>query len=254
MTVSTPTYDLVLMLDSDLEEASRAKIVADARVAIEAKGKLLRHDDWGSRALAYPIDRRTVAVYHLFQFHAETPELLSGLNRSLRITDGVLRFRIIKLKPGVPDPPDMRATTGSGAARGPAGASPSSAGGADAPGTDPSPSGGDSPASASGEQPTGADPGASAGGEQPAGADPAGAAASAGHASGGAPASASAGQASGSDPASASAGQASGSDPASVSGAGSPTVDPPAPGGDASSSAAAAQAEGSNLLEAREPV
>src|SRR5271167_2257567 len=109
MTLPAPTYDLVLLLDPEAEEATRAKIVADARAAIEAQGELVRDDDWGSRALTYPIDRRAGAEYHLLQFHAATPELLSSLNRSLRIIDGVLRFRIIKLKPGVPDPPDMRA-------------------------------------------------------------------------------------------------------------------------------------------------
>jgi hypothetical protein len=34
--------------------------------------------------------------------------VLETLEHSLRIIDGILRFRIIKLKPGVPDPPDMR--------------------------------------------------------------------------------------------------------------------------------------------------
>ena len=109
MTSSAPTYDLVLLLDPEAEDRTRARIVADARAAIEAQGAMLRHDEWGNRALTYPIDRRTGAEYHLLQFHAASPELLSGLNRSLRITDGVLRFRIIKLKPGVPDPPDMLA-------------------------------------------------------------------------------------------------------------------------------------------------
>jgi small subunit ribosomal protein S6 len=109
MTLPAPTYDLVLLLDPEVEEATRAKIVADARAAIEAQGELLRHDDWGSRALTYAINRRAGAEYHLLQFHAGTPELLSGLNRSLGIVDGILRFRIIKLKPGVPDAPDMRA-------------------------------------------------------------------------------------------------------------------------------------------------
>jgi small subunit ribosomal protein S6 len=69
----------------------------------------VRQDDWGERPLAYPIERKASAEYHLLQFHAGTHELLAGLNRSLRITDGVMRFRIIKLKPGVPDAPDMRA-------------------------------------------------------------------------------------------------------------------------------------------------
>jgi len=104
-----PTYDLVMLLDLELEDAPRAKIVADARAAIEAQGELLRHDEWGERAMAYPIRRKASAEYHLLQFHGGS-ELLDALNRMLRITDGVLRFRVIKLKPGVPDAPDMRAS------------------------------------------------------------------------------------------------------------------------------------------------
>jgi len=110
MTLPAPTYDLMLLLDPQVEDAARAKIVADARAAIEAQGELVRYDDWGERPLAYPILRKASAEYHLLQFHAGSPELLAALNRSLRITDGIVRFRIIKLKPGVPDAPDMRST------------------------------------------------------------------------------------------------------------------------------------------------
>jgi len=107
MTLPAPTYDLVLLLDPEAEEAARAKIIADTRAAIEAEGEFLRHDGWGDRALTYPIDRKAVAEYHLMQFHAEAPALLGQLDRTLRITDGILRFRIIKLKPGVPDAPEV---------------------------------------------------------------------------------------------------------------------------------------------------
>jgi len=109
MTLPAPTYDLVLLLDLQAEDSARAKIVADARAAIEAKGELLRHDEWGERALTYPIDRKTSAEYHLLQFHAGTPELLDRLKGSLQILDDILRFRIVKLRPGVPDAPDMQA-------------------------------------------------------------------------------------------------------------------------------------------------
>jgi small subunit ribosomal protein S6 len=109
MTAPAPTYDLVMLLDPQADEAARAKIVADARAAIDAQGELLRHDQWGERPLAYPIERKSSAEYHLLQFHAGAAELLAGLDRSLRITDGVVRFRIVKLKPGVPDAPDVRA-------------------------------------------------------------------------------------------------------------------------------------------------
>jgi small subunit ribosomal protein S6 len=110
LTLPAPTYDLVLLLDTQAEDSARAKILADARSSIEARGELVRHDEWGERPLAYPIRRRKNAEYHLFQFHAGDTELLSGLDRTLRITDGVMRFRLIKLRPGVPDPPDMRSS------------------------------------------------------------------------------------------------------------------------------------------------
>src|SRR5262249_51079980 len=98
-----------MLLDPEAEEATRAKLVADARAAIEAQGEFLRHDEWGNRALSYPIERRNVAEYHLLQFHAHTPALLGTLDRSLRIADDILRFPIVKLKPGVPEAPDMLA-------------------------------------------------------------------------------------------------------------------------------------------------
>jgi small subunit ribosomal protein S6 len=108
MTLPPPVYDLVLLLDPKAEDAARAKIVADVEQAIRDSGELLRHDSWGDRALAYPIKHQTDAEYHLLQFHG-TPELLQGLNHTLHITDGVVRFRVIKLKPGTPDAPDLRA-------------------------------------------------------------------------------------------------------------------------------------------------
>ena len=108
MTLPAPTYDLVLLLDPNAEQDVRSKVLAEAQEAISAQGELLRHDEWGERALAYPIKHVTSAEYHLFQFHASSAELLDGLNRSLHIADGLIRFRIVKLAPGTPPPPDMR--------------------------------------------------------------------------------------------------------------------------------------------------
>ncbi|HEX3433182.1 MAG TPA: 30S ribosomal protein S6 [Solirubrobacteraceae bacterium] len=107
MTLPAPTYDLVLLLDPQADDATRAQVVADSRASIEAQGELLRHDDWGERALTDPIDRKASAQYHLLQFHVADKQLLSGLDRTLRLADEVLRFRIIKLAPGVAAPPDM---------------------------------------------------------------------------------------------------------------------------------------------------
>jgi small subunit ribosomal protein S6 len=102
-----PVYDLMLLLDTAATDEARAKILADTEAAIVAEGTLVGKHDWGARALAYEIRHKGDAEYHLFQFNA-TPALLERLHRTLRLTDGVIRFRIIKLAPGTPDPPAVR--------------------------------------------------------------------------------------------------------------------------------------------------
>ena len=43
-------------------------------------------------------------------------EVLAALDHTLKITDGVNRFRVIKLRPGTPEPPDLRAAAAGAAA------------------------------------------------------------------------------------------------------------------------------------------
>lgn len=109
MTLPPPLYDLIVMLESEAQEGAREHILSEVTRMISAGGEQLRHDDWGVRPTAYPIDHRTGADYHLFQFHGG-PDVLAELDRTLRITDGVIRHRIIKLKPGTPTAPEMHAT------------------------------------------------------------------------------------------------------------------------------------------------
>jgi small subunit ribosomal protein S6 len=92
-------YDLILLLDLGAEDERRAKIVADARAAISAEGELLGDQAWGTRPLTYEIDHREAAEYHLLQFSGPA-SLIGALEHSLRITDGVIRYRVIKLPAG----------------------------------------------------------------------------------------------------------------------------------------------------------
>jgi small subunit ribosomal protein S6 len=71
---------------------------------IESNGELLQWHDWGQRRLAFEIKHRPEAEYRLYQFTGGN-DLLELLGRRLKILDGVLRFRIIKAKPGSPTPP-----------------------------------------------------------------------------------------------------------------------------------------------------
>ena len=100
-----PIYDLMLLLSTDAADDQRAKILNDVESAISnAGGTVERDDDWGRRRMAYQIRHQPEAEYHLLQFKAP-PTLIDELSHTLRITDGVLRFRVIKVRPGTPDAP-----------------------------------------------------------------------------------------------------------------------------------------------------
>ena len=104
-------YDLMLLLDASAPDERRARIVSDVEAAISSGGSLIAKHDWGRRNLAYEIRHQADAEYHLFQFDGPS-ELLQRLGHSLKIADGVLRFRIIRLKPGAPLPPPPRSDHG----------------------------------------------------------------------------------------------------------------------------------------------
>ena len=107
MVAPAPTYDLMLMLDPKAEQATRTKIRSDVKAMIEQGGSIIGDHDYGNRKMAFEINHEANAEYDLVQFHGPN-SVLEQLQRTLRITDGVTRFRIIKLRAGVGDPPDLR--------------------------------------------------------------------------------------------------------------------------------------------------
>jgi len=107
MAATKPLYDLVLMLDTSAEDTRRAEILKSVQDMVAKGGEVVNEQDWGPRAMAFEIRHKKDAEYHLLQFHG-APDLLSQLDRSLRITDEVVRFRVIKLAPGTPAPPESR--------------------------------------------------------------------------------------------------------------------------------------------------
>ena len=104
MAQEPPLYDLVVLLDSEATEEQATKVLNDCERIIKSAGEIVSDQDWGLRALAYEIRHKSAALYHLMQFHAPR-EVLEQLDRMLHIADGVVRYRIIKLKPGTPPPP-----------------------------------------------------------------------------------------------------------------------------------------------------
>jgi small subunit ribosomal protein S6 len=98
----------MLMLDPNAPEERQSEVLSNAESMIQSDGTLVGRHDWGVRRMSFEIDHRPEAAYHLFQFETERNELLERLDHTLKIADGVLRFRIIRLKPGSPPPPVPR--------------------------------------------------------------------------------------------------------------------------------------------------
>jgi small subunit ribosomal protein S6 len=100
----TGFYDLVLLIDPNAPEDRRTAAVSEAESLLSSSGEIVESQDWGQKRMAYEIDHRPEAEYRLYQFNGDN-DLLDRLNQRLRINDAVLRFRIIKAKPGQPLPP-----------------------------------------------------------------------------------------------------------------------------------------------------
>jgi small subunit ribosomal protein S6 len=89
-------YEILLLLDPELAEEKQAEAVDRLRGLIEQGGGTFeRHDPWGRRKLAYPIDKKEDGSYHLLTFSANA-ETLDEIGRVLKIDDAVMRHMATK--------------------------------------------------------------------------------------------------------------------------------------------------------------
>jgi small subunit ribosomal protein S6 len=98
-------YEILLLLDPDLDEGRQSEIVDRTRELVErAGGSWDLHDVWGRRKLAYEINHKGDGSYHLLHFTCE-PEALEEISRVLRIDDGVMRHMATRRIKGSPARP-----------------------------------------------------------------------------------------------------------------------------------------------------
>ena len=89
-------YEIMLLLDPELADDRQAEIVSRARELVEkGGGTWVAHEPWGRRKLAYEIDKKTEAGYHLLYFDSDAATL-EELTRVLKITDGAVRHMAVR--------------------------------------------------------------------------------------------------------------------------------------------------------------
>jgi small subunit ribosomal protein S6 len=137
-------YEILLLLDPDLDDGRQGEIVGRVRELVEnAGGSWDLHDVWGRRRLAYEIDHKTDGTYHLLHFTAEAATL-DEISRVLRIDDAVMRHMATRRLEGSPARPvavgaPARQDAGTGDAGPDAAPGPSGTGGAEQSAADPEP-------------------------------------------------------------------------------------------------------------------
>ena len=90
-------YELMIILDGELDDAGTEAGVRRISEQIAAKGGEIKSTDrWGRRRFAYEINHKHEGYYTVFQLVAEGTGL-DDLERQLRLADDVVRHKLIRL-------------------------------------------------------------------------------------------------------------------------------------------------------------
>jgi small subunit ribosomal protein S6 len=89
-------YEVAFIAHPELDEASLNALVEKAKGWVSAAGgQVMQVDLWGRRRLAYPIRKQREGQYVLMQTQL-TAVATHDVERSLRLTEQVMRFQIIR--------------------------------------------------------------------------------------------------------------------------------------------------------------
>jgi len=84
-------YETLVVLSNELGEGKQQLIERLQSVVQSGGGTVEASRDWGNRKLAYTVKRQQQGHYYLLEYQAE-PDVVREVERTLRITDGVLRY------------------------------------------------------------------------------------------------------------------------------------------------------------------
>jgi len=89
-------YELTLVFDPDLSAEDQKKLTEKIKKIIEdAKGKVEKTNDWGKKELAYPIKKKKMGSYFLWEIKV-APDDLDKIDKKIKIEEEVLRYLIIR--------------------------------------------------------------------------------------------------------------------------------------------------------------
>ncbi len=113
-------YDVIYILDPNSTAEEMAAVGAKVeQIVNDAKGTVLKKDDWGKRRLAYLVKKHREGHY-VFYHVSVSPETVAEITRNLRLLEKVIKFSIVKdtISHLKPKPRPVRTSTPRPAAEG----------------------------------------------------------------------------------------------------------------------------------------
>ncbi|HET9728775.1 MAG TPA: 30S ribosomal protein S6 [Acidimicrobiia bacterium] len=109
----TRPYEVMIILDADLDEETIRASVERWIQLIESKGAQRGHIDWwGKRRFAYEIKHKTEGYYVVVQARSG-PDAMGELHRVLSLADEVIRHKVLRIPEKVYGPPTHAGTAAS---------------------------------------------------------------------------------------------------------------------------------------------
>jgi small subunit ribosomal protein S6 len=89
-------YEVTIIAKADLPDGERAKVLEGYEAIMKKDGgEILKKDDWGTKKMAYPINKQFRGHY-VFYTLAGAPEHLTEAQRLFRFDDNILRYLVVK--------------------------------------------------------------------------------------------------------------------------------------------------------------
>jgi len=91
-------YESVFILTPVLSDDQAKETAKKIKKAIaDFGGKVINEENWGLKKLAYPIQKKSTGFYHLFEFTASSPDIISQLEVVYKRDERIIRFLTVLL-------------------------------------------------------------------------------------------------------------------------------------------------------------
>ena len=88
-------YELMVILDPDLEERTIAPSLDRFLTVVTKSGGTVKTEIWGRRRLAYEIRKQVEGIYAIVTIESE-PAAVAELDRQLNLNESVLRTKLMR--------------------------------------------------------------------------------------------------------------------------------------------------------------